>query len=84
MYEVNSDDVTDHLALLPISALRAFAEVRTTLEVAPWSGESANFGNPGGAVRFLAFSSSDGSAFVYYLILEAERRVDLLELIWLG
>jgi hypothetical protein len=35
VYEVNSDDVNAHLADLPIGALRAFAELRTTLEVAP-------------------------------------------------
>jgi hypothetical protein len=84
VYEVNSDDVNAQLAHLPVGALRALAELRTTLEVAPWSGEPVNYHNPSGPLRFLAFSSDEGSGFVYYLILDDQRRVDLLELIWLG
>jgi hypothetical protein len=35
-------------------------------------------------VRFAPFSSASGSGFVYYLILEDQHRVDLLEMIWIG
>ncbi|MGH3767912.1 MAG: hypothetical protein ACRDS0_20270 [Pseudonocardiaceae bacterium] len=84
MYELNDDDITDQLENLPAGALAAFAELRATLEVAPWSGEPARATNPQGAVRFFAFASTEGSGFVYYLILDDQRRVDLLELPWLG
>lgn len=84
MYELNDDDVADQLAELPVEALAAFAELRVALEVAPWAGAPVRAGNPGGAVRFLGFSAGAGDGFVYYLILDEQRRVDLLQLIWLG
>ena len=44
----------------------------------------ASNANPDGEVRFVSFATAAGSGFVYYLILEAQNRVDLLELIWIG
>ncbi len=84
MYRLDDGDVADHLRSLPPTALTAYAEVRAALEVAPWAGEPASTRNPDGPVRFLPFASDGGSGFVYYLILERERRVDVLELFWLG
>lgn len=84
MYELNDDDVAEQIAGLPVEALAAFAELRVTLEVAPWSGAPIRAGNPGGAVRFLGFSAGAGDGFVYYLVLDEQRRVDLLRLLWFG
>lgn len=84
MYRLDDADVVDHLGSLPSTALVAYAEIRATLEVAPWSGKSSSTSNPDGAVRVLPFTCADGSGFVYYLVLERERRVDVLELVWLA
>lgn len=84
MYELNDDDIADQLEALPAEALAAFAALRVVLEVTPWSGEPARGTNPHGAVRFLGFSTGEADGFVYYLILEDQRRVDLLELLWLS
>ena len=46
-------------------------------------GEPASAANPDGAVRFFAFGADGGSGFVYYLILDDQRRIDLLQLLWL-
>jgi hypothetical protein len=84
LYELNDDDIAGQVADLPPDALTVLAEVRATLEVAPWSGEPASADNPEGAVRFLPFTTPAGSGFVYYLVLDDVRRVDLLHLLWLG
>lgn len=84
MYELNDDDIAEQIQNLPAEALVALAEVRATLELAPWSGEPARADNPDAAVRFLAFTTVAGSGFVYYLVLDDLRRVDLLHLFWLG
>lgn len=49
----------------------------------PWHSEPASHDNPDGEVRFAPFSSATGSGFVYFLIREAQNRVDSLELIWI-
>ncbi|AEA28806.1 hypothetical protein Psed_6725 (plasmid) [Pseudonocardia dioxanivorans CB1190] len=53
------------------------------LELAPWGGESLNLANPDAPVRTLAFGAA-GEGLVTYLILEAQRRVDVLDVLWLG
>jgi hypothetical protein len=78
VYVLNDDDIANQLHDLPADALAAYAELRATLEVAPWSGEPASATNPDGAVRFFPFTAGEGSGFVYYLILDSQRRVDLL------
>lgn len=50
----------------------------------PWQSEPAAHDNPDGEVRFASFATASGSGFVYFLILEDQNRVDLLELIWIG
>lgn len=84
MYDLNDDDVADRVAALPADARVAFDELCSVIALVPWRGESASNTNPDGEVRFAPFTASTGSGFVYYLILEDQDRVDLLELIWLG
>lgn len=84
MYDLNDEDVAQQVQALPPDARTAFDELRTVIALVPWRGEPASHDNPDGEVRFAPFSSATGSGFVYYLILEDQHRVDLLELIWVG
>lgn len=83
MYSVVTDDHVQHqVEALPHDALDSFAELRVVLEVNPWSGDSVNANNPDGPVRTLTFGH--GLGLVTYLILEDQRRVDLLIVQWVG
>ena len=82
MYTVNTDGPAQHqVDALPAEALAAYAELRVVLETAPWSGRPYHRDNPQGAVRALAFGTH---GLVVYLILEDQRRVDVLLVQWVG
>jgi hypothetical protein len=57
--------------------------LRTLLEVCPWSGEPSNETNPDAEVRTLTFGAHH-EGMVTYLILDGQRRVDVLSVLWLG
>jgi hypothetical protein len=83
VYRVVTDDqIKRQLDLLPQTALAALAELRVLLEVDPWVGEPVNPTNPDGAVRMTLFGA-DQSGIAVYLILENQRRVDLVQVAWL-
>ncbi|MGH3771317.1 MAG: hypothetical protein ACRDRW_07975 [Pseudonocardiaceae bacterium] len=83
MYRVDTDEqVQQQVDQLPAETLASYAELRTLLEVNPWSGELVNDENPDGPVRTLLFGR--GFGLVTFLILKDQRRVDLLQVIWLG
>lgn len=82
MYEVHRDEhVEQQVSALPAEALAAYAEARTVLELQPWAGEPVNAHNPDGPVRTLVF---DGSGLITYLILDDQRRVEELQVLWIG
>ena len=82
MYRVIDDDqVQEQVAALPAEALATYAEARTLLELAPWSGSPYRKEKPEGPMRTLAFGSSGA---VVYLILEWQREVHVLLLQWVG
>ena len=84
MYGVETDEqAQQQVGALPADALNAYAEVRTVLEVNPWGGEPINDRNPDGPVRTLAFGEHH-QGMVTYLILDEQRRVDVLSVLWLG
>lgn len=84
MYQVQTDELAKHqVDALPQHALNLFAELRTVLEVSPWSGDPANATNPDAQVRMLTFGPQH-EGMVTYLILEDQRRVDVLQVVWLG
>ena len=84
MYELETDvEAVDDLQGLPTSALVQYAEVLSLLEVTPWSGEAYNRQRPDGNMRVVAFGPN-GEGFVAYLILEDQRRVIVLRVMWLG
>lgn len=84
MYEVVADARTRaQVEALPAAALAGFAEVRAVLELAPWSGEPLNAAKPEGPVRTMVFGV-ERRGLLTYLVLEDQRRVDLLDVLWLG
>ena len=83
MYGVDADPyLQQQIDALPSAALASFAEVRTLLEIAPWSGDPINDAHPHEPVRVASFGH-DRQGLVTY-ILEAQRRVELIQIAWLG
>jgi hypothetical protein len=76
-----ADEVQAHIEQLPPEALNAFAELRVVLETAPWSGRPANPDKPNGAVRVHVFARA---GLATYLVLEHQRRVVVLSVVWAG
>ncbi|MBV9010963.1 MAG: hypothetical protein JO309_06060 [Pseudonocardiales bacterium] len=79
-YEIDVDlQAQDDIAALPARALLTLAEAMTILELTPWNGRPINSANPDGAVRTLAFGSA---GMLTYLVLDDEKRVDVLIVVW--
>ena len=84
MYRVTTDEKSQpQIEALPPEALAPFAEARAVVEIAPWNGDSLNDDYPDAPVRTLAFGPAH-QGLVTYLILNDHRRVDLLDVLWLG
>jgi hypothetical protein len=82
VYTVVTDEpAQQQIDALPAEALAAYAELRVVLETAPWSGRAYRRENPSGAVRIHAFG---GRGQAVYLILDDQRRVDVLLVQWVG
>lgn len=83
-YAIDIDPAAhDAIGALPDEALVALAEAFAVLELTPWSvGRSVNpERNPDSGVRNLPFGDA---GMVTYLIVEHERRVDILLVTWAG
>ena len=80
MYTAETDEqAQQQVAALPPEALPAYAEARTLLEVHPWAGTPYHRRNPGAPLRTVAFGSA---GMATYLILEDQRREDVLRVFW--
>jgi hypothetical protein len=66
---------------LPAVALVPFAELRAMLETAPWGGRPYRSDKPDGSLRVQPFGIYGQTV---YLILEDQRRVDILVVQWAG
>jgi hypothetical protein len=85
MYVVDSGDVHDDVERLPAEAAAAFAAFRAAVAVSPWTvAPSINPDKDEAPVRLHLLRSEAGSALISYLIREHDRRVDLLQIAWLG
>jgi hypothetical protein len=83
VYKVETDEQAQHqIDALPARALACYAELRTPLEIALWNGSPINNRNPDAAVRVLTFGPHR-EGMVTYLVLEDQRRIDVLQVIWL-
>ncbi len=71
----------EQIAMLPRVALADYAQALGVLELAPWNGAPLHDNNPDGAVRTLPFGKA---GLITYLILEDQRRVDVLDVLWAG
>ncbi|GAA4891769.1 hypothetical protein [Actinomycetospora straminea] len=76
------DEFDRELAELPDGVRASVEGLLEGLSIEPWTSAPMNEANPGGQYRFLAFASSDGYGFVTFVVLEAERRVSLVNLLW--
>jgi hypothetical protein len=84
VYRVTTDQQSQRqIDALPPDALTPLAEARATLEVAPWAGDSLNHDNPDAPVRSLAFGPAR-QGLVTYLILDHQRRLDVLDVLCLS
>lgn len=84
MYRVVTDEhITRQLDTLPVPALRAFAELRVALELDPWAGRAVNPAHPDGPVRMMTFGPG-GEGVAAFLILDGQRRVDIVQITWLA
>ena len=79
-YLLDLDQVRATIATLPVDALRPLQAVWPFLELTPWAGAPWRAFTPNGAVRFLVFGEGRGT--IVYLILEDQRIVDVLEILW--
>jgi hypothetical protein len=77
------DDVDEQIAALPAKVLPLFAELMTMLELSPWAGASYDREQPNANMRTYHFGPA-GEGFIVYLILELERRVSVLRVVWVG
>ena len=84
MYRVETySEAMDQIGALPDGALACYAQALAVLELVPWNGDPYNRADPKGAMRQLMFGPhSEG--MVTYLVLEDQRRVDVLRVLWLG
>lgn len=77
-------DVDEQVAALPAETLPFYAELMAMLVLTPWSGEIYNRERPDTAnMRTHAFGAH-AEGFVIYLVLERERRVSILRVVWIG
>ncbi len=84
MYRVDTDEqVQQQIDTFPVEAMPFIAELRTLLEVNPWGGDPLNDQNQNGPVRTLTFGP-DHEGLAAYLIMDDLRRLDLLQVTWLG
>ncbi len=84
MYEVTTDEQSQQqINALPADALAPFAEARAALELAPWNGALYHKHQPDSPMRALTFGPH-GEGDIVYLILEDQRRVDILVVLWLA
>jgi hypothetical protein len=82
VYRILPDDRTSpQLAALPADVLAECLQVFAVLEIVPWNGDPIHGDNPDGPVRVMPFGRG---GMITYLILEDQRRVDLLDVMWLG
>ena len=83
MHSVETDvEALDEVSALPAHALASYAELITLLEMAPWSGDPYNLQRPEANMRTHTFGA-DAEGLAIYLVLERDRRVVILRILWI-
>lgn len=75
-------EARDQIQALSPALLKEMAEVFSMLQLVPWNSMSINEGNPDAAVRQVGFGYH-GAVLLTFLVLEEQRRVCVLEVVWL-
>jgi hypothetical protein len=84
VYSIESEQLAgEQVGALPVEALPYYAELMALLETAPWSGESYNRQRPDANMRTHTFGQHD-QGLAIYLILDDQRRVIVLRVLWSG
>ena len=84
MYSVEWEQhALDQLAALPSEAFPFYAELVTVLQVEPWSGDAYDRQRPDANMRTHTLGKH-GEGLVIYLILDDQRRVVVLRVLWAG
>lgn len=78
---VTYPEAAGQIAEPPAHLLPHYAAALDDVGAAPWDAPSHNANNPGGAVRRELFGPL-GSGQVLYLVLESEREVHVLRVMW--
>lgn len=78
---VTYPEAADQIAELPAHLLASYAAAIAEMKTQPWAAPSHNSNNPGGAVRQWLFGPL-GSGQVLYLVLERDREVHVLRVVW--
>jgi hypothetical protein len=79
-YRLDLDEVRQTIARLPVEALLPLQAMWSFLELTAWAGSAWQAFNPDAAVRFVVFGEGRGT--IIYLILEDQRIVDVLKILW--
>lgn len=83
MYSIEAETAAlGEVAALPAEALPAYAELMTLLELAPWSGDPYNRERLDANMRTHS-SLTRARGLVIYLVLETERQVVMLRVLWI-
>jgi hypothetical protein len=82
MYSVEwEQQALDQLSALPPETFPFYAELVTLLQVAPWSGDSYDHQRPDANMRTHTLGEH-AEGLVVYLILDDQRRVVVLRVLW--
>jgi len=73
-------DAIEQIATLPDDALADYAQVLGVLELVPWNGARCATTTP---TAPFGPCRSAGPGLVTYLILDDQRRVDVLNIVWM-
>jgi hypothetical protein len=83
VYRVTLDERTqEQIDALPPEGSAAWRQVHDTFEVAPWNGEPLYPDNPEGMLTWQFGPHREGLA--YYLVVEHDQQVAVLEVQWFG
>lgn len=84
MYSIENDtEAIAQISALPAETLKAYAELMALLELAPWSGDAYNRERPDANMRAHPFGEHDRGLAIY-LVLEDQRRVIILRVLWVS
>lgn len=84
MYQVVTDEEANaRVEALPDELLPYYAQALDLLELAPWTSRPYSQAKPDGVMRTLRFGPGGRSGEVILLLLEAERRVEIVRVYWL-